>query len=361
MIVYINGRFRQQPLTGIQRYASQIVLALDALVAEGATAVTCRLLLPPGAPRLPLRAIEQVEHGRLHGHLWEQVEFGRAARDGVALSLAASGPFRHPAHVAVIHDAAIYRLPGNYARRYVLLHRLIDRALAQSATIATVSDFSRGELVRWLKLDAARIVVAPNSAEHLVTAADERIFAKLGLAADRPFFVTLGSQTHSKNLQLPVTAMAAMPATAQLVMVGQVDPGVYALRAAQPPRQVILAGRLSDHEIVALLRRARALIFPSLYEGFGIPPLEAFGNDCPVLASDIAPIREVCGDAAAYFDPHDRDALIALMRTALADTGDWRAERIARGRERVEHFSWTRSAATLLAACADAAARTGRA
>ncbi|TCP34085.1 glycosyltransferase family 1 protein [Sphingomonas sp. BK235] len=356
MTLFINGRFRQQPMTGVQRYATQIVLALDALLArDGAAGRDCRLVLPPGAPELPLRAIRQVHHGRLRGHAWEQIEFARLARDGVALSLAASGPVTRRRQVAVIHDAAIYRFPENYSKSYVLLHRVVDRLLARRATIATVSDFSRGELAHWLGLRASDIVVAPNSAEHLDAAPDDGVFQRLGLGDDQPYFLTIGSLTRNKNLRLAIEAMRHQPSAARLVIVGQIDGGVFAAQMPDAPEQVILAGRLSDGEVTALMRRARALVFPSLYEGFGIPPLEAFGNDCPVLASDIAPVREVCGDAADYFDPHDAPALAALMHRALDDDGGWRADRLARGRARLAHFSWERSAATLLAAC-DAAA-----
>ncbi|MBB3694668.1 glycosyltransferase family 1 protein [Sphingomonas sp. BK580] len=358
MTLFINGRFRQQPMTGVQRYATQIVLALDALAARGEVELDCQLVLPPDAPLLPLRAITQVHHGRLRGHAWEQVDFARIARGGVALSLAASGPVFQHRQVAVIHDAAIYRFPENYSRSYVLLHRVVDRLLTRRATIATVSDFSRGELAHWLGVPANEIVVAPNSAEHLDAAPDDGVFATLGLADDRPFFLTIGSLTRNKNLRLAIEAMRDQTAAARLVIVGQIDGGVFAAEMPDAPEQVILAGRLSDRAVTALMRRARALVFPSLYEGFGIPPLEAFGNDCPVLASAIPPVREVCGDAADYFDPHDAPALAALMRRALDDDGTWRADRLARGRARLGHFSWERSAATLAAACVAAARQT---
>ncbi|WP_277980593.1 glycosyltransferase family 4 protein [Sphingomonas phyllosphaerae] len=356
--LFINGRFRQQPMTGVQRYATQIVLALDSLAVRGELEIACQLVLPPGAPPLPLRAIAQAHQGRLRGHAWEQVDFARVASGGVALSLAASGPVLQRRQVAVIHDAAIYRFPENYSRSYVLLHRVVDRLLARRATIATVSDFSRSELAHWLGVPAGEIVVAPNSAEHLDTAPDEGVFAKLGLGGEQPFFLTIGSLTRNKNLRLAIEAMRDQSAAARLVIVGQIDGGVFAAEMPDAPEQVILAGRLSDGEVTALMRRARALVFPSLYEGFGIPPLEAFGNDCPVLASAIPPVREVCGDAADYFDPHDASALAALMQRAVDDDGAWRAERLARGRARLTHFSWERSAATLATACVAAARRT---
>lgn len=351
MTLFINGRFRQQPMSGVQRYATEIVLAIDALAAEKRISVPCRLVVPPGTAPLALKAIEQVEFGRFGGHVWEQLDFARAARDGVALCLAGSGPVFKRSQVCVIHDAAIYRFPDNYSKNYRLLHKAIDRQVARRATIATVSEFSRGELSECLSIPADKIVVAPNAAEHLSACPDETVFSRIGLASDQPYFLTIGSLTRNKNVQLAVRAIAAMPADIKLVVVGRIDGAVFAAQMPETSEQTILAGRLSDEEVTALMRKARALVFPSFYEGFGIPPLEAFANACPVLASSIPPVREVCGDAADYFDPHDAQQLAALMHNALADRGDWRAERLRRGSERLRLFSWKKSAATLIEAC----------
>ncbi|WP_421732008.1 glycosyltransferase, partial [Brevundimonas sp.] len=106
----------------------------------------------------------------------------------------------------------------------------------------------------------------------------------------------------------------------------------------------VLAGRRTDPEVAALLRGAAGLVFPSLYEGFGIPPLEAMVQGCPVIASDIPATREVCADAALYFDPTDDAALADRMRTLLNGPDPARLET---GRRRADAYSWSRSAAVL--------------
>jgi glycosyltransferase involved in cell wall biosynthesis len=113
---------------------------------------------------------------------------------------------------------------------------------------------------------------------------------------------------------------------------------------------LMLAGRLDDAAVSGLLCGAKALIFPSLYEGFGIPPLEAMVNDCPVLASTAEAVVEVCGDAAEYFEPHDDAELARLMTMVLQDDGTWRAERNAKGKSRLAKYSWRTSAETLVRA-----------
>jgi glycosyltransferase involved in cell wall biosynthesis len=161
----------------------------------------------------------------------------------------------------------------------------------------------------------------------------------------------LGNITPNKNLAVAIRALARLqPSPVRLVAVGRLEPSVFGQGDLPPIGEgLVLAGRLDDAEVVALMRSARALIFPSLYEGFGIPPLEAMANDCPVLASTAEAVRETCGDAAEYFNPRDDEALAALMRAAVDDTGAWRAHRIAAGRARLARFSWRESAGTLAA------------
>jgi glycosyltransferase involved in cell wall biosynthesis len=103
------------------------------------------------------------------------------------------------------------------------------------------------------------------------------------------------------------------------------------------------------------MRQARALVFPSIYEGFGIPPLEAMSQNCPVLASAASAVREVCGPAAEYFNYSDDAALARLMEQALVGGESWRTARITAGAERVRLFSWRRSAEALAQSCAELA------
>ena len=358
--VFIDGRFLTQSLSGVQRYAQEIVRALDALAGEGALACRFTLLVPAGARKLGLRNITTRTLGTRTGHLWTQRDFARAARGGVVLALAGSAPLLHPRVLMVLHDAAVFRHPEFYTRAYGLFHRLLDRLLARRARIATVSQFSQGELAEVLGLDASAIAVAPNGAEHLAHGADKTVIDRLGLAGTR-YFVTLGSFTRNKNLAVTHRAMARLPdAHIRLVMIGAGNSRVFGDQSAPAmDARIIRPGHLSDAEVAGLLRGATALVFPSIYEGFGIPPLEAMINGCPVLASTAGAVREVCGDAAAYFEPHDDAALAQFMRALLSDDGARRADVVARGQMRIARYSWRQSAQTLAAACASMATAKG--
>ena len=350
MTLFINGRFATQPLSGVQRYAGEILRALDALAGAG-HGPDAVLLSPPGAPAARLSSIAQRWIGSQRGHRWEQWEFANAAQGGVALSLAMSGPLRHPRQLVVIHDAAVHRCPEHFSWRYAAAHRWLERVLARRAHIATVSEFSRRELAAVLGIAERDIVVAPNGADHVRGSPDRTIISRLGLDG-WPFFLTLGNQAPNKNLAVIGRALARIDDPAvRLVVVGEQRASVFGRGSdlRSDPR-IILAGRLTDREVLALLGDARALVFPSRYEGFGLPPLEAMAAGCPVLASDCAAVLEVCGGAAEHFGVDDVGALARLMVRALGD-GAWRAARRSAGSARAGLYRWADSAAVLAAAC----------
>jgi glycosyltransferase involved in cell wall biosynthesis len=349
--LYINGRYLTQPMSGVQRYAHEIVGALDTIAGDAPNGMKFVLLTPKGAPKANLRHIEQREAGSFSGHLWDQISFAWAARSGIALSLAMTGPILHRRHIVVIHDAAVQRHPEHFSKAYTLAHGIIDRMLSKTATVATVSEFSRRELADVLHMDARDIVVAPNGAEHLALGGNDKVIEQLGLS-DTPYFMILGNITRNKNLAVAIRALGALPDGAcKLVAVGRLDATVFG-QGYLPPMHpdLMLAGRLDDAAVSGLLCGAKALIFPSLYEGFGIPPLEAMVNDCPVLASTAEAVVEVCGDAAEYFEPHDDAELARLMAMVLQDDGTWRTSRNAKGKSRLAKYSWRASADTLVRA-----------
>lgn len=346
--VFINGRYLSQPLSGVQRYAEEIVRALDRRVGAGGAAAPYTVLCPADAKDAGLRHIRQEVVGRSRGHVWDQLDFALAARRGVALCLASVGPILLSRQLVVIHDAAVQRHPEHFSRAYAAVHRTIDAILARRARLATVSDFSRKELSEVLRVASDRIIVARNGAEHFKVAPDRTIVQRLGLG-EHPFFLALGNITRNKNLAVVIRAQARLqPSPVRLVAVGRLDANIFG-RGFLPAigEGLVLPGRLNDAEVAGLMRAARALIFPSFYEGFGIPPLEAMANDCPVLASTAEAVRETCGDAAEYFDPDDDATLATLMMRAVSDGDHWRERRIAAGRERRGMFSWADAAATL--------------
>lgn len=352
--IAINGRFLTQRLSGVQRYCREIVTALDRLIVADQQSGgdlanhAWRLLVPAGADAsLPLRAIAIETVGTRGGHGWEQLDLARAARGSRLVSLGNSGPLLHRDSLVVIHDAAVFRTPNNFGRAYRLGHQLLGRAIARRARLGTVSRFSQGELAQVLGLDRDRIFVANNGCDHLLNSPrDGAVLNELGLTPGR-YFLVVGTGAPNKNVAMALAAFALLGRSdARMVIAGQLDARVFGGTMPTQSDGIIVASGRSDAEIAALFADATALVFPSRYEGFGIPPLEAMANDCPVIACDIPVVREVCGDAACYVPLDDAAALAQAMREHL-DSPDNSRVRHDQAQTRVAQFTWASAARQL--------------
>lgn len=353
--IAINGRFLTQKLSGVQRYSRELVQAMDRLIQSEPDrfgARRWRLLVPAGADSAyALTAITIETVGRSGGHLWEQRDLARAAAGSRLLNLGNSGPLLHRDRLVIIHDAAVFRTPANFGRRYRLAHQAMSWALARTGRIGTVSEFSRGELAQVLPVRRDDVLVVRNGSDHLSKhARDEAVLGRLGLEPGR-YFLFVGNPAPNKNLAALIKAFAQADCPgAKLALAGSLDRSVFGGggEMLEVPGLVIARG-CTDAQIGALYAHAVAHVFPSLYEGFGIPPLEAMANQCPVIASDIPVVREVCGAMAHYFDPHDPGDLARAMRE------HWLAPRRSRAyaaaaAEHIAHFTWDASARTLIEA-----------
>jgi glycosyltransferase involved in cell wall biosynthesis len=338
----------------VQRYAAEMVKAMDRMLASGDAPrplleAEWQLLAPPNATAaMDLTHIKTTKVGRQTGHAWDQIDLARAAWGGHLISLANSGPVLHHNHIVVIHDAQVFRRPDFFSRSYLTLHRTLGYLLARRASIATVSDFSRRELADALRLTPMAIPVFSNSAEHFAaTVPDFGVIERLGLVPDR-FFLSVGSMTKNKNITLAIQAAKQLGRPdIPLVVVGGDNNKVFSGGPTSGDAGVVLAGRLTDHEIAALYSRATAFVFPSLYEGFGVPPLEAMLFGCPVIATTADAVRETCGDAATYFDPLNADQLRQRMLERIA-AGTISDDERRRQKLRLAMYSWRKSADHLL-------------
>jgi glycosyltransferase involved in cell wall biosynthesis len=352
MTTFINGRFLTQKTSGVQRFAREIVKALDRHLAGQKAPEDWLLLAPENAPRdLDLSVIRQQNTGGLSGHIWEQTQLYAASRRGRLINLCNSGPVLHGRSLTVIHDAMIFRTPENFSRPYRAVHGTLGHLLSRRGRIATVSEFSKRELAE--TIGAKNVSVIPNSCEHLASIQpDDTVLNRLKLVP-QTYLLFVGSPTPNKNIQRAVEAIGIMAGDApQFVVVGAAASSVFngdTQETSKSPGtdRVIFTGRLTDEEIVALYANAAALLFPSLYEGFGIPPLEAMLFGCPVLSSSIEPAQEVCGRAALYFDPHNAHDIVRAIRD-LTTNPQLRSDMIAQGHLRAAEFSWDRSANSLL-------------
>ncbi len=352
--IIINGRFLGQPLSGVQRFARELTLALDRKIAAGAVppvlkGAKWRLAVPRNTRvDLGLSAIEVDSFGSGPGHIWEQTSLLSRSRGSRLIGFGGSGPLLHRRQMVVIHDVTIFRHPQSFKRSYRLLHGALGTVLTRTAKIGTVSEFSRDELASVFRVPAGDIDIVYNAVDHFAAIEpDQAIIQQLGLQTNG-FFLLVGTMKPNKNLDFAIRAFEALGDQNQkLVVVGGTAPTVFKSEGPQSNGRLLFPGRLTDAEIAALERHATAFVFPSLYEGFGIPPLEAMTQGCPVLAADIPAVREASGDAALYFDPTRQSELVAAMQRIAAD-GALREDLRRRGHENVARFSWNGSAERVL-------------
>ncbi len=347
MSIAINGRFLTQPTTGVQRFAAEIAGALAALAATG-EAPKPRLLAPRGAPEhfagLPVEIV-----GRFGGQTWEQLELPRAAGGDTLLNLGNTAPLRRGGRQAVvIHDAGVFDTPESYTAAFRAWYRALHAGLSRSgARIVTVSEFSRTRLSARLGLDPARIAVMPEGGEHVTRiAADRETLARHGL---RPlgYALAVGTRAAHKNLDSLRGAAALLSERGMVLAVaGAVDSAVFGGPTDVGGSAVRALGRVTDAELRALYENALCLLFPSRYEGFGLPPLEAMWCGCPVLASRAGAVPEVCGEAALYFEHAGPAAALARL---LDEPGLRERLRVA-GAARAHAYTWPAAARALLGA-----------
>ncbi len=350
--IFFNLRFLTQPMSGMQRYAQELLTALDTLISrqpgrlEGVRFVGLR---PPGAHRkVAWNSIEQRVIGYGVGHLWEQTALARVAQSGILVSLGGTGPLLHRRHVLALHDANVFANPKFFSRRYSLLHRTLRPRLARRAErLITISEFSRGELSRYCGVGKDDFTIIGDSAEHILGVGKDTSILEKNDLKPGGYALCVGNQSPNKNIALACVAFGmARSRDMKLAIAGGSAPALRAAHVQEADWQVPL-GRVSDEALRTLYENAAVFIFPSIYEGFGVPPLEAMALGCPVVASDRTAMPEILGDSAVLFSCNDTQACAGALRTVLAMNDVERAEMIAKGRATAQSHSWARSADTL--------------
>ncbi|MBG0786436.1 MAG: glycosyltransferase family 4 protein [Anaerolineaceae bacterium] len=344
--IYINGRFYSQDITGVQRYSRELLRSLDGLLSTPEYAqvqVVC--LVPRDAVDIPVfQNIEVRQVGMLRGNLWEQIELPKHTRDGILFSPANIGPAFSRNQVLTIHDASVYVFPEAYSWLFRLKYKLLFSIYAHKANwVITDSAFSKSELVRICHFDPQRLSVVFPGYEHFAQAnPDQAILDRLGLAKG-DYFLAVGSLSPHKNFKVIQQAMTHLgEQEIKLVVTGGKFSRVFKDRALEFPQNILLTGYVSDAELAALYMNAKALILPSLYEGFGFPILEGLVMGCPVIASNAASLPEVGGDVVTYFDPHDPAALAEILQQ---DSFPYDAEAV---QAQLMKFSWAETASKVL-------------
>lgn len=351
MRVVFNGRFLSQVRTGVQRYATETLLALDELLDDPArpSNLAFELAIPPDASPVPLKHIRCVEVGKRTGHLWEQIDLWRHARGAYLVNFNYSGPLLTRRQLITIHDATVRAMPQAFSRAYRWTHNVLVSVLGRTAqAVMTVSAFSRDEIQARFGLSRGDIIVGVEGGEHVLGSdADEAaVLRKHGLRAGQ-YVLGVGSVKPNKNFELIAQAMKLLPGFPWPVAIaGAKDIGIFK-DASNLDDSFVFLGFVSDEELSVLYRRAACFVFPSSYEGFGLPAFEAMAQGCPVLCARAAAMPEVCGDAVLYFE-HDDPASLADALIRFERDPTLRETLVVAGSRRLNDYNWRRNAQILL-------------
>lgn len=352
--VYFNGRFLGQRVTGVQRYARETLAALDELLGSmpHAERPAWTVLVPQGTRAPALRHLSVRACGRLKSHAWEQIELPWHSRGGLLYSFGFTGPVLKRRQVITVHDAAVVRMPDTFHPLFRHAYRWMVSHIGRRAPLTvTVSRFSAGEATACFGIPPERLRISTEGWQHLQRVQPDESLLDSHSLRGKPYVLAVSSPTPNKNFAAIAKALGQLGAQApRAVIVGAADGAVFKATdgATTAPDHLIRVGYVTDAQLIALYKHATCFVFPSFYEGFGIPPLEAMALGCPVLASTAGAVRETCDTAAIYFDPHDPAALAQTMQQLFNDSA-LQATLREQGRARAQVYSWKQAATLNLA------------
>lgn len=330
-MIDVNTRTLSAPLTGVQRYVQEVL--------DQSPGFFRRI-----EPARPLRALQ--------GHAWEQAVLSFLSK-GLLWSPGNTGPITKADQIVTLHDVVPFDMPHTLDPKFAAVYQfLTPRLLRRVCKVITISEFSKTAILKHIPIDPDKIVVIPNGvdARFHPRPADEvaRATASAGIPFQR-YVLTLGSIEPRKNLVSLFKAWERVESAVDddigLVVVGKAGASniFKSVDVNDRMKRVHFTGRLPDEVLPAIYSGATAFACVSVYEGFGLPPLEALACGVPTLASNTTALPEVVGQAAVTVDPLDigaiTDGLIGLLRSD-AD----RARLRALGLQQAARFPWSGTA-----------------
>ena len=332
----INGRFLTRTPTGVDRTAYEMTCALADMSAQNGVQPP-KIVVPTDAQTIipfpfamPVQALGKVRRGG--GAFWEQSSLAALPKDQMLLNFCNTGPMLRRHQAVMIHDAQVWSSPESYSASFRNWYRLLLPILARRADVVfTVSDYSRKTLEHFGVVPRGKANVIANGADHILRVQpDTTVLARHGLT-NRGYFLAIASNHKHKNIDL----LETLPTDRPIVLAGG------AQRADKG--NLVSIGRVSEGELRALYAFAQALLFPSLTEGFGLPPLEAMALGTPVISSTGGALPDTCGQAAMFANPSDANEWTTCIRRLNGSSQLW-DELSAMGTEHAAKYTWARSA-----------------
>ncbi|MBP2658162.1 MAG: glycosyltransferase [Firmicutes bacterium] len=351
MNIYINARFLTQSVSGVQRYAIEVVKEIDSLIEKNIDNKNSFYLLTPRniKSQLNLKNIPIRKVGYLKGHLWEQLELPYYSRNGLLVNLCNVAPLLKNKQIITMHDASVFAYPNAYSFSFAIWYKILFVLLGRIAKrILTVSRFSKDELVRYCKIKKEKISVIYLGKEHVYNCkVDKQIIEKHKLE-NTPFILAVSSMNPNKNFTGIINAIKLLNREdLNIVIAGGINHHIFDIQGEILSDRIKHLGYVSDGELRALYEAASCFVFPSFYEGFGLPPIEAMAYGCPVIVSEVASLPEICGDAALYCDPYNPNDIAEKIRMIIDDE-TLREALTQAGKKHVKVFTWEKCAMNIL-------------
>lgn len=339
----VNGRYLTQKATGVHRYAFEICNKLHEMGVDFHVAVPKEI-----HPDYKF-SFKVVKCGSFNTHLWEQISLPRYLKrigSPLLISFTGCGPLNYSNQIMTIHDVSHERYPEWFSKNYYrFYHYMMPRIGKKAHAVLTVSEFSKKEIVDTLGINAEKIhVVHSNVPFHNKPSKEEILSFTRNPEAER-YILAVSSMDPRKNFIRLVEAFDKIKdKSVKLYIIGM------SFKAFNTPdlqkligENVHLPGYISDEKLQTMYQNALLSVYPSLYEGFGLPPLESMTYGCPVINSDIPALREVSQDAALYVDPYNVDDITQKIEQLLVDE-PLRKELQQKGLLQIKKYSWDKSA-----------------
>lgn len=349
--IFINGRFLTQSITGVQRVAWEITRQLDVL--DSKLYEFCILVPSSYQGKNPFKNIKLEKKGNLKGHLWEQISLPFFSRKKLLINFCNLAPIIKRQQIVYIHDAAIYDVPAGFSLRFKIGYRIIFSLLArQVRNVITVSYFSKKRLEKFLPKLAGKIKVSYLGHEHIQVLSTSRqqqisILNKYHLKS-KQYILLVGSRNPNKNTELVIRVANNQKLSEYNFAIagGNFSSFSGANNKATTKENINFLGYVEDEDLSVLYQNAKMLLFPSKYEGFGLPPMEAILSNTGVLASNLPVLKEVYKNKISYFNLNN-DAESSLVNAILSFSIS--ENRLVRNKRLIkEKYSWTTTANDLL-------------
>jgi glycosyltransferase involved in cell wall biosynthesis len=364
MIVGVNGRFLVAKRTGVQRAAYNLLKSLVAVDRDNQYVIFTgyQQLQNPDwdFPNVKVIASNIREGESFRNHLWEQFSLPRLARAhkiDILHSPANMAPiFYRGKSIVHIHDLCFVVNPQWYSFAFHTLYNFVIPRLAKRATrIITNSNNSRNDLLQFCDVPSEAVSLIYWAVDDLFTNDAVENGQSSAQIEEKDYILYVGSLEPRKNIWTLFRAYEQLrdrrpDLKTKLILIGGESPlfAEVRLKAKNYADDIMFKGFVNDQELKAFYKGAVLVAYPSLYEGFGLPPLEAMACGTPVVTSNTSSIPEVVGDAAIMVNPYDIEQLAMAMERVI-DHPSVRTELIRRGREQVRRFNWLRVARNTLA------------